>query len=155
MFTKQEQQSLLKIQCTYGHTARQCHEDLVEAYGEMVLPYRTVARWIRALNEGHEAWQTWLGSVALVSVTNNALVHVAHLVADLYRHWGWEVLFHPPYSPDLSPCDYDLIPKMKELLCDIRFRTVPKILQAVGHSIRNINRTRAATRILQFPHNWQ
>jgi len=31
----------------------------------------------------------------------------------------------------LSPCDFDLIPKMKEPLRGIRFRTVPEILQAV------------------------
>ena len=32
----------------------------------------------------------------------------------------------------LNPCDFDLIPKMKEPLRGIRFRTVPEILQAVG-----------------------
>ena len=31
----------------------------------------------------------------------------------------------------LSPCDFHLIPKMKEPLRGIRFRTVPEILQAV------------------------
>ena len=34
-----------------------------------------------------------------------------------------------------SPCDFDLIPKMKEPLRGIRFRTVPEILQAVDRSI--------------------
>ncbi|KAJ4426325.1 hypothetical protein ANN_27139 [Periplaneta americana] len=43
---------------------------------------------------------------------------------------GWEVLLHPPHSPDLSSCDYDLIQKMKEPLRDVRFRTVPDILQS-------------------------
>ena len=36
----------------------------------------------------------------------------------------------------LSPCDFDLIPKMREPLRGIRFRTVPEILQAVDRSIR-------------------
>ena len=36
----------------------------------------------------------------------------------------------------LSPCDFHLIPKMKEPLRGIRFRTVPEILQAVDRSIR-------------------
>ena len=43
----------------------------------------------------------------------------------------------------LSPCDFDLIPKMKEPLRGIRFRTVPEILQAVDRSIRTINTTGA------------
>ena len=54
MFTKQEQRTWLKIQCDHGHTALQSHEGLVEACGYAALPYRTVARWIRAFNEGHD-----------------------------------------------------------------------------------------------------
>ncbi|KAJ4449753.1 hypothetical protein ANN_01157 [Periplaneta americana] len=83
---------------------------------------------------------------------DSARAHVAHSVADL--GWGGEVLFHSPYSPDLNPCDYDLIPNMKEPLCGIRFRTVPEILQAAD---RSINRTGAATGILRvrLPHRWQ
>jgi len=41
-----------------------------------------------------------------------------------------------------------LIPKMKEPLRGIRFRTVPEILQAVDRSIRTINTTGAAKCIL-------
>ena len=38
--------------------------------------------------------------------------------------WGWEVLDHPPYSPDISPCDFHLFPLMKEPLRGIRFEAV-------------------------------
>ena len=48
----------------------------------------------------------------------------------------------------VSPCDFDLIPKMKEPLRGIRFRTVPEILKAVDRSIRTINTTGAAKGIL-------
>jgi len=47
-----------------------------------------------------------------------------------------------------------LIPKMKEPLRGIRFRTVPEILQAVGRSIRTINTTDAPKGILRLPHRW-
>ena len=55
----------------------------------------------------------------------------------------------------LSPCDFDLIPKMKEPLRGIRFRTVPEILQAADRSIRTVNTTGAAKGILRLPHRWQ
>jgi len=55
MFSKQEQWSWIKIECARGHTARQCHQDLQEACGESALPYRTVARWVKAFNEGRQA----------------------------------------------------------------------------------------------------
>ncbi|PNF21250.1 hypothetical protein B7P43_G02140, partial [Cryptotermes secundus] len=51
--------------------------------------------------------------------------------------------------------DFDLIPKMKEPLRGIRFRTVPEILQAVDRSIPTINTTGAAKGILRLPHRWQ
>ena len=57
--------------------------------------------------------------------------------------------------PAISPCDFDLIPKMKEPLRGIRFRTVPEILQAVDRSIRTINTTGAAKGILRLPYRWQ
>ena len=55
----------------------------------------------------------------------------------------------------LSPCDFHLIPKMKEPLRGIRFRTVPEILQAVGRSIRTINTTDDAKAILRLLHRWE
>ena len=55
----------------------------------------------------------------------------------------------------LSPCDFHLIPKMKEPLRGIRFRTVPEILQAVDRSIRTINTTDAAKGIVRLPNRWQ
>ncbi|PNF36013.1 hypothetical protein B7P43_G00571 [Cryptotermes secundus] len=79
-----------------------------------------------------------------VKVMDNAQPHAAQAVADLFDRWGLEVLYHPPYSPDLSPCDFDLIPKTKEPFCGIHFRTVPEILRAVDRSIRTINTTGAA-----------
>ncbi|KAJ4449206.1 hypothetical protein ANN_00603 [Periplaneta americana] len=47
---------------------------------------------------------------------DNARSHTAAAVKDLLRCWQWEILEHPPYSPDMSPCDYDLFAKVKEPL---------------------------------------
>ena len=43
---------------------------------------------------------------------DNATTHTAATVQRRLQRWRWEVLPHLPYSPDLSPCDYDLIPKI-------------------------------------------
>ncbi|PNF41612.1 hypothetical protein B7P43_G10451 [Cryptotermes secundus] len=99
---------------------------------------------LRKISKGafHRCFQQWQDRWS--KCVDNARVYAAQAVADLFDQWGWEVLYHPPYSLDLSPCDFDLIPKMKEPLCGIRFRTVPEILQAVDCSIRTINTTGAA-----------
>ena len=76
-------------------------------------------------------------------------------MTDLLNRWGWEVLYHPTYSPYLSPCDYDLIPKMKELLCGTLFHTVHDVLQATYRSLYNIQRLGSAKGIQQLPHCWE
>jgi transposase len=46
---------------------------------------------------------------------------------------------HPPYSPDLAPCDFALFPKLKMKLKGRRFETVSDIqrkLQAALDSIK-------------------
>ncbi|GBN95051.1 hypothetical protein AVEN_243467-1 [Araneus ventricosus] len=44
-----------------------------------------------------------------IILQDNARSHAAQLVADLFDRWGCELLYHPPYSPHLRPCDFDLI----------------------------------------------
>ncbi|KAJ4448356.1 hypothetical protein ANN_10372 [Periplaneta americana] len=54
---------------------------------------------------------------------DNATAHTAAIVQTCLWCWRWEVLEHPPYSPDLSPYDFDLIPKLKAPLRGKRFHT--------------------------------
>jgi hypothetical protein len=35
---------------------------------------------------------------------------------NLLSSWGWKILPHPPYSPDLAPLDFHLFQKMKKHL---------------------------------------
>ena len=44
---------------------------------------------------------------------DNAPVHRAVVVQEFLARKQVCVLHHPPYSPDLSPCDYILFPKLK------------------------------------------
>ena len=50
---------------------------------------------------------------------NQQFGRTAEAVADLFNRWDWEVLYHPPYPLDLSPCDFDLISKTKEPLVEV------------------------------------
>ena len=54
-----------------------------------------------------------------------------HWAQDCKEVTNVKVLYHPPFSPDISPCDFDLIPKVKELLRGRRFKTIPDIIDAV------------------------
>ncbi|KAJ4440641.1 hypothetical protein ANN_08788, partial [Periplaneta americana] len=108
---------------------RQCHDGLVEACGKTALPYRTVARWVRALNEGRDRVEN-MARPGRPSASEEEVQAVSLLL------------------------DNDRRQTMKEPLREVRFRTVPDILPAVGRSLRNTNRTGAANGILRLPYRW-
>ena len=47
---------------------------------------------------------------------DNAPAHKSTTVQEYLKESGLDVLDHPPYSPDLSPCDFWLFPRLKEML---------------------------------------
>ena len=51
------------------------------------------------------------------------------------------VIDHPPYSPDLSPCDYFLFPKLKIAMKGAFYDDVPTIQSAVIQVLKNIPKT--------------
>ena len=67
---------------------------------------------------------------------DGARSHIAAPVVNLLHRWNWEILEHPPYSPDMSPCDLDHFAKMKLPLGEIRFRTRQAIRAAVEQSVQ-------------------
>ena len=48
MISKEDQRSLMKIECTRGCNPRQCYNRLQEACRERALLYCTVASWVKA-----------------------------------------------------------------------------------------------------------
>ena len=48
-----------------------------------------------------------------VLLADNAPVHSSQLATDEATRCGYEILPHPPYSPDLAPSDFFLFPEMK------------------------------------------
>ena len=55
---------------------------------------------------------------------DNARPHIGKDVRELFDRYNWEVLTHPPYSPDMSPPDFDLFPKLKTNMRGVRFSTL-------------------------------
>ncbi|KAJ4438703.1 hypothetical protein ANN_14650 [Periplaneta americana] len=96
-----------------------------------------------------------LGVQNPIILHDNAKSHTAAAVKDLLHHWQWEILEHPPYSPDMSPCDYDLFAKVKEPLRGTRYNARDELIRALGWSIRNINKDGRADGVRRLPNIWQ
>ena len=90
----------------------------------------------------------------LIILHDNVRSHSA-AVTDLLSCWQWEILEHPPYSPDMSPCDYDLVAKVKESQRGMRYNTRDKLIRAVGGSIWDINKDGRAIGVRRLTNIWQ
>ncbi|GFS16811.1 histone-lysine N-methyltransferase SETMAR [Elysia marginata] len=51
----------------------------------------------------------------------NATPHTARVTQGWLEKYGWEILPHPPHSPDLAPSDYHLFGPLKHELAGKRF----------------------------------
>ena len=63
---------------------------------------------------------------------DNALVHNSILVTDYLTKMGIKIIPHPPYSPDLAPCDFWLFPKLVEETCNWIFKWICSFQFVVG-----------------------
>ena len=61
---------------------------------------------------------------------DNAPAHSSWIVKDVFREFPWELLPHPPYSPDLAPSDFFLFPKLKKHLKGVYFNDTNEAKQA-------------------------
>ena len=86
-------------------------------------------------------------------IHDNARSHTAASVMNLLRHWQWEILERPQYSPNMSPCDYNLFGKMKEPLQGTWYNT--RLIHARRQSILNINKDGHADGVQWLPNIWQ
>ena len=85
---------------------------------------------------------------------DNASLHKANVVKELLESYQWEVLDHPPYSPDLNPPDLDLFQKLKEPLRGIRYESLDELECAVNREVLRINFGSLVTVIEAFPKSW-
>ena len=52
----------------------------------------------------------------MILLHDNALSHIAKLVKETIEAFGWEILSHAAYSPNLALSDYHLFASMEHLL---------------------------------------
>jgi histone-lysine N-methyltransferase SETMAR len=59
---------------------------------------------------------------------DNAPAHTYTVVAAKLMELGFQLVPHPPYSPDLAPSDYYLFSNMKKWLAGIRFYSNEEVI---------------------------
>ena len=67
---------------------------------------------------------------------DNARPHTAAATVETVQQLGFELLQHPPYSPDLAPSDYHIFSPLKEALRGRRFASDEEVKEAVHTWLR-------------------
>lgn len=75
-------------------------------------------------------WAKRHGKVILLH--DNASSHTAKGVKNMLKDLVWEVLTHPPYSPDLAPSDFHLFRSMAHRLAEQHFKTYEDVQKWVS-----------------------
>ncbi len=58
---------------------------------------------------------------------DNASPHTSDYTMKFIKKWNFNLLEHPPNSPDLAPCDFAIFPLLKSRLRSIHFQNLQKL----------------------------
>jgi len=85
---------------------------------------------------------------------DNARPHVGKIVKATLEALGWDVLPHPPYSPDIAPSDYHLFRSMAHGLSDQHFNNYEEIEKWLNEWIASKDESFFHHGIQQLPYRW-
>lgn len=85
---------------------------------------------------------------------DNASPHTADLTMELLTSSGIDLLEHPPYSPDLAPCDFFLFPRLKRDLRGVRFRNIQEMQAGVNRVLCNVTKQEFAAAVDSLAERW-
>jgi len=108
---------------------------------EFLEPGKTInaARYVQTLLKLHRAWRDKHPGKKVILQHNNARPHNALLTLEKIENVGWEVLSHPPYSPDLAPSDYHLFGFVKNRMQGQHYKTNKALKTAVCQCLGSWN----------------
>ena len=80
------------------------------------------------------------GQVSTFYMTTPPLISVRLLSLFFFASEKMKVLNHPPYSPDLSPCDFFLFPRLKKMLSGNKYTSRSSLGSAIYQCLQQISK---------------
>lgn len=131
-------------------------------YYELLKPNETITgdryqlqlmRLSQALKEKRPLYEQRHDKVILLH--DNARPHVAKPVKTYLETLQWEVLPHPPYSPDIAPSDFHLFRSMAHGLADQRFHSYEEAKKFIDSWIASKDMSFFRRGIHILPERWE
>ena len=85
---------------------------------------------------------------------DNAPAHTSRVSMAKINELRYELLPHPPYSPDLAPSDFHLFPRLKKFLGGKRFSSNDELKATVNEYFACLNESEFRTGIMALEHRW-
>jgi len=85
---------------------------------------------------------------------DNAPAYTSALAKAKLVELGYELLLHPPYSPDLAPCDFFLIQNLKKSLAGQKFVSNEEVVAATEAYFADLEETYFSDGLKKFEHRW-
>lgn len=85
---------------------------------------------------------------------DNAPCHKSKKTMDKINELGFELLPHPPYSPDLAPSDYYLFSQLKKMLRGKRFRSDEEVIAESESYFEGLDASAYKTGIEKLEKRW-
>lgn len=86
---------------------------------------------------------------------DNARPHTSLATRNRLRELGWEVLLHPPYSPDLAPSDFHLFLSMANALGTVKLDSREACEKWLSEFFESRGKDFYEKGIMKLPSNWQ
>lgn len=86
---------------------------------------------------------------------DNARPHTSVATRQKLRELGWDVLMHPPYSPDIAPSDYHLFRALQNCIGDVRFNTREDCEDYLSQFFANREKGFYESGIMKLPLKWR
>jgi histone-lysine N-methyltransferase SETMAR len=98
--------------------------------------------------------KTWFAKEKIIFHQDNAPAHRSVLVMGKLRDLHYELLEHPPYSPDLAPSDFYLFQKLKLFLAGQHFSSNQEAIAAVEGYYADLMKNHFREEIMALEHCW-
>ncbi|XP_050925028.1 histone-lysine N-methyltransferase SETMAR [Lates calcarifer] len=109
---------------------------------------RQVKKDIKNKRRGHQ-------SKGVILHHDNARPHTAAQTVQTINELGWELLPHPPYSPDLAPSDFHLFGPLKAFTRGTKFESDDEVKSVVSDWLRHQSKDFYAEGIRKLVHRWE
>jgi len=86
---------------------------------------------------------------------DNARPHTSLVTRQRLRTFDWEIMPHPPYSPDIAPSDYHLFRSLQNHLDGQKFNSLEDVKNGLDQFFAQKSRNFYTSGIMKLPERWQ